>query len=50
MTLSHVAILDKKKVSASDRTELFEIKNLHDLSKKKTKILEEELEKALQTS
>lgn len=47
---SQVAILQKKKARETDRQDLSKTENLHDLSKKKVKILEEELEKALQTS
>ena len=44
---SHVKLLEAKKVAEKDQQELSEVKNLHDLSKKKVKILEEELEKSL---
>lgn len=47
---SHVALLERKKASADEGQQLSEVRKHHDLSKKKVKILEEELEKALQTS
>ena len=47
---SHVALLETKKTNENDNQHLNDVKNHHDLSKKKVKILEEELEKSLQTS
>lgn len=47
---SHVAVLEKRKTHEASRQETAEIRHLLDLSKKKAKILEEELEKSLQAS
>ena len=47
---SHVALLQTKKSNQNDNQALSNVRNHHDLGKKKVKILEEELEKSLQTS
>lgn len=47
---SQVAILDRKKETEFDKHDLSKTTHLHDLAKKKVNILEEELEKSLQTS
>ena len=44
---SHVAVLEKRKTHEASQKETTEIRHLLDLSKKKAKILEEELEKSL---
>lgn len=50
LTASHVALLSNKKQKESSQTEFSSLTNAHDLAKKKVHILEEELEKSLQTS